>query len=102
MSIISHRQCMRPRESVDPMYMPGLFRTASSPSSTERCLAEYASPEFATEVHVLLLRHHAFDLGRTAGQRQATLERRPDAENRAPPTPGRPHARLSRARNRRC
>jgi len=40
LSMISHRQCMRPRESVEPMYMPGRLRTASRPSSTERCLAE--------------------------------------------------------------
>ena len=36
LSMISHRQCMSPRESVDPMYMPGRLRTASSPSRTER------------------------------------------------------------------
>ena len=40
LSMISHRQCIRPRESVDPMYMPGRFRTASSPSRTERWRAE--------------------------------------------------------------
>ena len=34
LSMISHRQCMRPRLSVDPMYMPGRLRTASRPSST--------------------------------------------------------------------
>ena len=34
LSMISHRQCMSPRESVEPMYMPGRLRTASSPSST--------------------------------------------------------------------
>src|SRR5690625_4290113 len=39
--MISHRQCMRPRESVEPMYMPGRLRTASSPSSTERWRAVY-------------------------------------------------------------
>ncbi len=33
---------MRPRESVDPMYMPGRLRTASRPSSTDRCRAVYA------------------------------------------------------------
>ncbi len=36
LSMISHTQCMRPRVSVDPMYMPGRFRTASSPSRTRR------------------------------------------------------------------
>ena len=36
LSMISHRQCMSPRESVEPMYMPGRLRTASSPSRTER------------------------------------------------------------------
>ena len=41
LSRISHKQCMSPRESVDPMYIPGRLRTASSPSSTDRCLAEY-------------------------------------------------------------
>ena len=39
LSMISQRQCMRPRESVDPMYMPGRLRTASRPSRTERCRA---------------------------------------------------------------
>ena len=39
LSMISHRQCMRPRVSVDPMYMPGRLRTASSPSRTRRCAA---------------------------------------------------------------
>ena len=39
LSMISHRQCMRPRESVEPMYMPGRLRTASRPSSTERLRA---------------------------------------------------------------
>ena len=34
LSMISQRQCMRPRPSVDPMYMPGRLRTASRPSST--------------------------------------------------------------------
>ena len=36
LSMISHRQCIRPRLSVDPMYMPGRLRTASSPSRTEQ------------------------------------------------------------------
>jgi len=36
LSMISHRQCMSPRESVEPIYMPGRLRTASKPSSTER------------------------------------------------------------------
>jgi len=36
LSKISHRQCMRPRLSVEPMYMPGRLRTASRPSSTDR------------------------------------------------------------------
>ena len=36
LSMISQTQCIRPRESVDPMYMPGRLRTASSPSSTCR------------------------------------------------------------------
>ena len=36
LSMISHRQCIRPRESVEPMYMPGRLRTASRPSSTCR------------------------------------------------------------------
>ena len=35
---------IRPRESVDPMYMPGRLRTASSPSSTDRCRAVYPPP----------------------------------------------------------
>ncbi|CPU65641.1 Uncharacterised protein [Mycobacteroides abscessus] len=39
LSMISQRQCMRPRESVVPMYMPGRLRTASRPSSTDRCRA---------------------------------------------------------------
>ncbi len=41
LSMISQRQCMRPRESVDPMYMPGRLRTASRPSRTDRCRAVY-------------------------------------------------------------
>jgi len=41
LSIISHRQCMSPRLSLEPMYMPGLLRTASRPSRTARCRAEY-------------------------------------------------------------
>src|SRR5215469_8982402 len=40
----SHRQCSRPRLSVDPIYMPGRLRTASRPSSTDRWRAVYASP----------------------------------------------------------
>ena len=39
LSMISQRQCIRPRLSVDPMYMPGRLRTASSPSRTSRCRA---------------------------------------------------------------
>ena len=39
LSMISHRQCIRPRVSVEPMYMPGRLRTASSPSRTSRCWA---------------------------------------------------------------
>ena len=39
LSMISHRQCISPRVSVDPMYMPGRLRTASSPSRTSRCWA---------------------------------------------------------------
>ena len=41
LSMISHRQCINPRVSVEPMYMPGLFRTASRPSRTSRCAALY-------------------------------------------------------------
>ncbi len=40
--MISQRQCMSPRESVEPMYIPGRLRTASSPSRTDRCRAVYA------------------------------------------------------------
>src|SRR5690625_3658009 len=40
--MISHRQCIRPRESVDPMYMPGRLRTASNPSRTDRLRALYS------------------------------------------------------------
>ena len=43
LSMISQRQCMSPRESVEPMYMPGRLRTASSPSSTWRWRAEYSA-----------------------------------------------------------
>ena len=39
LSRISARQCCSPRLSVDPMYMPGRLRTASSPSRTDRCRA---------------------------------------------------------------
>ncbi len=39
LSMTSHRQCMSPRVSVEPMYMPGRLRTASRPSSTSRCWA---------------------------------------------------------------
>ena len=39
LSMISHRQCMSPRVSVEPMYMPGRLRTASRPSRTRRCAA---------------------------------------------------------------
>ena len=41
LSMISHTQCMRPRVSVDPMYMPGRLRTASRPSRTRRWWALY-------------------------------------------------------------
>ena len=41
--MISQRQCMSPRESVEPMYMPGRLRTASRPSSTWRWWAEYSA-----------------------------------------------------------
>src|SRR5690242_10384359 len=41
--MISQRQCIRPRPSVEPMYMPGRLRTASRPSSTERWRAVYPS-----------------------------------------------------------
>lgn len=40
LSMISHMQWVRPRLSVDPMYIPGRLRTASSPSRTDRCRAE--------------------------------------------------------------
>ena len=40
LSMISPRQCMSPRPSFEPMYMPGRFLTASSPSRTARSLAE--------------------------------------------------------------
>jgi hypothetical protein len=43
LSMISHTQCMSPRESVEPMYMPGRLRTASRPSSTWRWWAEYSA-----------------------------------------------------------
>ncbi len=36
LSMISHMQCIRPRVSVEPMYIAGRLRTASSPSSTSR------------------------------------------------------------------
>ena len=36
LSMTSHRHCISPRVSVDPMYIPGRFRTASSPSRTRR------------------------------------------------------------------
>ena len=36
LSMISHRQWVSPRPSVEPMYIPGRLRTASSPSSTRR------------------------------------------------------------------
>ena len=36
LSMISHTQCIKPRLSVEPMYMPGRLRTASRPSSTSR------------------------------------------------------------------
>ncbi len=42
LSMISHKQCMRPRSSVEPMYIPGRLRTASSPSRTLRWRAEYS------------------------------------------------------------
>ena len=41
LSMISHTQCMSPRVSVDPMYMPGRLRTASRPSRTSRWWALY-------------------------------------------------------------
>src|SRR5450756_3076657 len=41
LSMISHTQCMSPRESVEPMYMPGRLRTASRPSRTCRWRAMY-------------------------------------------------------------
>ncbi len=43
--MISHRQCMSPRESVEPMYMPGRLRTASSPSRTWRWWAVYSDAD---------------------------------------------------------
>ena len=45
LSMISQRQCMRPRESVDPMYMPGRLRTASRPSRTGRWRAVYSDAD---------------------------------------------------------
>ena len=39
LSMISHRQCISPRVSVDPMYIAGRLRTASRPSRTSRCRA---------------------------------------------------------------
>ena len=41
LSMISQRQCISPRVSVEPMYMPGRLRTASRPSRTRRCAALY-------------------------------------------------------------
>ncbi len=39
LSMISQRQCMSPRVSVEPMYIAGRLRTASNPSSTRRFFA---------------------------------------------------------------
>ena len=39
LSMISHRQCIRPWLSVVPMYMPGRLRTASRPSRTVKLSA---------------------------------------------------------------
>ena len=44
LSTISQRQCINPRPSFDPMYIPGRLRTASKPSKTARFLAVYAPP----------------------------------------------------------
>ncbi len=48
--MISHRQCMRPRESVEPMYMPGRLRTASRPSRTCRWWAVYSDADLLVAV----------------------------------------------------
>src|SRR5215218_5170401 len=68
LSMISHRQCIRPRESVDPMYMPGRLRTASSPSSTLRWRAEYFddSASALATVQGLLQRFRVGNAGRKA------------------------------------
>ncbi len=50
LSMISQRQCMSPRESVDPMYMPGRLRTASSPSRTWRWWAVYSDADLLVAV----------------------------------------------------
>src|SRR3546814_20314824 len=39
--MISQTQCISPRVSVEPMYMPGRLRTASRPSRTRRWAALY-------------------------------------------------------------
>ncbi len=48
--MISQRQCMRPRESVEPMYMPGRLRTASRPSRTWRWWAVYSDADLLVAV----------------------------------------------------
>src|SRR3954467_8187201 len=53
--MISQTQCMRPRVSVEPMYMPGRLRTASSPSRTRRCAALY---EVSVGAATNVLSHH--------------------------------------------
>jgi hypothetical protein len=55
--MISQRQCMRPRLSVEPMYMPGRLRTASRPSSIPVGSQAGMFKEVTTWVLQLLLKH---------------------------------------------
>ncbi|OPZ49222.1 MAG: hypothetical protein BWY91_03117 [bacterium ADurb.BinA028] len=53
LSTISHTRWCRPRSPVDPMYMPGRLRTASSPSRTVIAEASYAvSPVSVTSAGI--------------------------------------------------
>ena len=79
LSMISHRQCMRPRESVEPTYMPGRLRTASSPSRTLRCRAEYLDDSASALATIVVLLKGSEGKGMSVGRPRLRLMSTRDA-----------------------
>src|SRR5665647_815338 len=85
LSMISHIQCMRPRASVDPIYIAGRLRTASRPSRTCSCLL-YTSPS-PRDGHLSIRRQRQMCIKRQVDDlphtvHEATSVGRPDIHRR--------------------